>query len=96
MKNKKLKELADNLQDGGVITDYLEHDAIALLGRLSYEEIKESLGNHDDAQDVFWATAQYLAGTPCKFDLIDKADGVTPQDCADDYLRQSQPTEVLG
>jgi hypothetical protein len=94
--NKKLKQLASDLQDGGVITDYLEHDAIALLGRLSYEEIKESLGNHDNAQDVFWAAAQYLAGNPDKFDLIDKADGVTPQDCANDYLRQSPAGEVLA
>ena len=94
--NTKIKELADNLKDGGVITDYLDYDQISLLGLLSYEEIKELLGNHDDAQDVFWAAAQYLAGTPCKFDLIDKADGVTPQDCADDYLRQSQPAEALA
>lgn len=94
--NKKLKELADNLEDGGVITDYLEHDAIALLGLMSYEEIKDALGNHDDAQAIFWAAAQYLAGNPDKYDLIDKADGVTPQDCANDYLRKMQVEEVLA
>lgn len=92
--NEKLKALADNLEDGGVITDYLEHDAIALLGRLSYDEIKEAVGNHDDAQKLFWSTAQYLAGNPDYYELQCYADGVTPQDCASDYLRQTQKEEV--
>jgi len=94
--NHKLKELADNLSDGGVITDYLQDDAIALLGRLSYEEILEAVGNHDDAQKVFWAAAQFLAGNPDYYELISIADGVTPQDCAIDYNRIISKQEVLA
>lgn len=94
--NTKLKKLAEDLQDGGVITDYLEHDAIALLGRLSYDEIKEAVGNHDDAQAIFWVAAQYLAGNPDYYELQSYTDGVTPQDCANDYLRQSPAGEVLA
>lgn len=94
--NHKLKELADNLSDGGVITDYLQDDSIALLGRLSYEEILEAVGNHDNAQNVFWAAAQFLAGNPNKHELSWLSDGVTPLDCAIDYNRIITKQEVLA
>jgi hypothetical protein len=94
--NKKLKTLADNLSDGGVITDYLDYDQISLLGLLSYEEILKAVGNHNDAQAIFWATAQFLAGNCDYYELQCYTDGVTPLDCAIDYDRITSKQEVLA
>ena len=91
MKNKKLKAIVDQLHDGDAIGEILDYDPIALLGRLDYEEMYEALGSHEDAQKLFWATAQHLAGEqedgyfPPIDAIYSKTDQQTPQECADEW-----------
>jgi hypothetical protein len=62
MKNRKLKNIVNELNDGSLIDEILKPDQIALLGRLDYEEMLEALDNNDDAQTLYFKVAQYLAG----------------------------------
>ena len=60
--NTKLKKIAEQLHDGDVIDGILNDDQIALLGKLTWEEIKQQVQDTDDAQKIFCSVAQHLAG----------------------------------